>query len=75
MVDLWAELNRRRNGEDRRITIERQHESHRNIEGHNLEGEFNSLAPAQGASAARAVHPPSSLEFQEGALRSLHTSV
>jgi hypothetical protein len=27
------------------ITIECQREKHRNIEGHNLEGEFDSLTP------------------------------
>jgi hypothetical protein len=46
MTDLQAELNRRHNGEDSRITIKQQRERHYNIEGHNLEEEFDSLAPA-----------------------------
>jgi hypothetical protein len=46
MADLRAELNRRPDGEDSHITIERQRERRRNIKGRNLEGEFNSLAPA-----------------------------
>jgi hypothetical protein len=45
MANLRAELNRHHDDEDSRITIERQHERRRNIEGRNLEGEFNSLAP------------------------------
>jgi hypothetical protein len=45
-TDLRAELNHRLDGEDSRITIERQHERRRNIEGCNLEGEFDSLATA-----------------------------
>jgi hypothetical protein len=45
-TDLQAELNRRHNGEDSRITIKQQRERHYNIEGHNLEEEFDSLAPA-----------------------------
>jgi hypothetical protein len=44
MADLRAELNHRRDGEDSHITIERQRERRRNIEGHNLEGEFDSHA-------------------------------
>jgi hypothetical protein len=45
MANLRAELNRHHDDEDSRITIERQHERRRNIEGRNLEGEFDSLAP------------------------------
>jgi hypothetical protein len=46
MANLRAELNRRHDSEDSHITIERQRERRRNIKGRNLEGEFNSLAPA-----------------------------
>jgi hypothetical protein len=42
-ADLRAELNRRRDGEDSRITIKCQHERHRNIEGRNLERELTLL--------------------------------
>jgi hypothetical protein len=57
MADLRAKLNCHRDGEDSRITIERQCERRRNIEGCNLEGEFNSLAPAQEVPAAHATCP------------------
>jgi hypothetical protein len=58
-VDLRAELNRRRNGEDSRITIKRQRERRHNMEGRNLEKDFDSLT-ARGAPAARVVRPPAS---------------
>jgi hypothetical protein len=45
-ADLWAEFNRHCDGEESRITIKRQRERHRNIEDRNLEGEYDSLAPA-----------------------------
>jgi hypothetical protein len=43
MTDLWAELNDHHGGEDSRITIERQRKSCCNVEGHNLERDFDSL--------------------------------
>jgi hypothetical protein len=46
MADLRDELIYRRKGEDSRITIERHHERHRNIEGRNHVRDFESLAPS-----------------------------
>jgi hypothetical protein len=59
-VDLRDELIHRRRGEDSHITIERHHERHRNIEGRNLERDFESLALAREALETRAMRPPSS---------------
>jgi hypothetical protein len=43
--DLWAELNRRRVGEDTRVSLERAREGHQNIEGLNLDQDFAAVAP------------------------------
>jgi hypothetical protein len=43
--DLRAELNRRRTGEDARISLERAREHKQNIEGHNLDLDFTTVAP------------------------------
>jgi hypothetical protein len=43
--DLRAELNRRRAGEDARISLERARERRQNIEGHNLDYDFTAVAP------------------------------
>jgi hypothetical protein len=43
--DLWAELNRRRTGEDARISLERACERRQNIEGRNLDQDFVAAAP------------------------------
>jgi hypothetical protein len=43
--DLRAELNRRRAGEDARISLERARERRRNIEGRNLDQDFAAVAP------------------------------
>jgi hypothetical protein len=43
--DLRAELNRRRVGEDARISLERARERRQNIEGHNLDQDFAAVAP------------------------------
>jgi hypothetical protein len=43
--DLRAELNRRRAGEDARVSLERVHERCQNIEGHNLDQDFAAVAP------------------------------
>jgi hypothetical protein len=43
--DLWAELNRRRAGEDARISLERARERRQNIEGRNLDQDFVAVAP------------------------------
>jgi hypothetical protein len=59
-VDLRDKLIRRHRGEDSRITIERHHERQHNVEGRNLERDFESLALAREAPAAHAMRPPSS---------------
>jgi hypothetical protein len=43
--DLRAELNRRRTGEDARISLERAREHRQNIEGHNLDQDFVAATP------------------------------
>ena len=43
--DLWAELNRRRAGEDARISVERARERSLNIESHNLNADLDAAAP------------------------------
>jgi hypothetical protein len=43
--DLRAELNRRRAGEDTRISLERARERRQNIEGRNLDQDFTAVAP------------------------------
>jgi hypothetical protein len=43
--DLRTELNRRRAGEDARISLERARERHQNIEGRNLDQDFAAAAP------------------------------
>jgi hypothetical protein len=44
--DLWAELNRRRAGEDARVSIERARGRRLNIEGRDLDAELAAVAPA-----------------------------
>jgi hypothetical protein len=44
-TDLRAELNRRRAGEDARISLERVRERRQNIEGRNLDQDFPAVAP------------------------------
>jgi hypothetical protein len=43
--DLRAELNRRRAGEDARVSLERARERRQNIEGCNLNQDFDAVAP------------------------------
>jgi hypothetical protein len=43
--DLRAELNRRRAGEDARISLERARERRQKIEGRNLDQDFAAVAP------------------------------
>jgi hypothetical protein len=49
--DLQAELNRRRTGEDARVSLERARECRRNIEGRNLDQDFVAVAPQTPAGA------------------------
>jgi hypothetical protein len=60
MTDLREEITRRRGGEDSRTTIERNRERHRDIEGCNLERDFDLHAPAGARQVAHAPLPPSS---------------
>src|SRR6185437_16665728 len=55
--DLWAELNRRRAGEDARISVERARERCLNIEGRNLNADLDAVAPK----------PPVNARIQPGA--------
>jgi hypothetical protein len=43
--DLWAELNRRRAGEDAWVSLKRARERHQNIDGRNLDQDFAAVAP------------------------------
>jgi hypothetical protein len=49
--DLRAELNRRRAGQDARVSLERTRERRQNIEGRNLDQDFAAVAPQTPASA------------------------
>jgi hypothetical protein len=59
-ADLRAEINRRRGGEDGGVTIERRRERRRDIEGCNLEKDFDSHAPSRRSPSAREAYLPSS---------------
>ena len=54
--DLRAELNRRRAGEDARISVERARERRLNIEGRNLNADLDAVAPK----------PPGNARIQAG---------
>jgi hypothetical protein len=43
--DLRVELNRRRAGEDARVSLERARERRQNVEGRNLNYDFAAVAP------------------------------
>jgi hypothetical protein len=43
--DLWAELNRRRAGEDARVSLERAREHRQNINGRDLNQDFAAVTP------------------------------
>jgi hypothetical protein len=43
--DVRAELNRRRTGEDTRVSLERARERRQNVEGRNLDRDFAAEAP------------------------------
>jgi hypothetical protein len=59
-ADLRAEINRRRGGEDGRVTIERRRERRRDIKGRNLEKDFDSHALSRRSPSAREAYLPSS---------------
>jgi hypothetical protein len=66
MSDLREEINRRRGGEDSRTTIERNRERRQDIEGRNLERDFDLHAPVGVHQVAHAPLPPIPREFQGG---------
>jgi hypothetical protein len=59
-ADLHDKLIRCCKGEDSRITIEPHRERRHNIEGRNLERDFESLAPAREVPTVDVMRPPSS---------------
>jgi hypothetical protein len=54
--DLRAELNLRRAGEDARVSLERARERRQNVEGRNLDYDFEAVAP----------HTPTGAQIQKG---------
>jgi hypothetical protein len=60
MADLRADIDHRRGGEDGRVTIKHRRERRRDIEGHDLEKDFDSHAPSRRSPSAREAYPPSS---------------
>jgi hypothetical protein len=67
-MDLREEINRRRGGEDNRTTIERNHERRRDIEGRNLERDFDLHAPVGVRHVAHALLPLAPREFGGGGM-------
>jgi hypothetical protein len=67
-ADLRDEINRRRGGEDNHTTIECHRERHRNIEGRNLEKDFNSHALVHGGPVAHAPCPLAPRELGGGCM-------
>jgi hypothetical protein len=57
MTYLRKEINRHRGGEGSRTAIERHHERRQNIEGRNIEKDFDSNAPVRGGPVAHAPRP------------------
>jgi hypothetical protein len=71
MTDLREEINRRRGGEDSRTTIEHNRERHRDIEGRNLERDFDLHAPVRARQAAHAPLPLAPRKFRGGGCMAL----
>jgi hypothetical protein len=65
-TDLREEINRRRGREDSRTTIKHHHERHQDIEGHNLEKDFDLHALVGGCQVAHAPLPLAPQEFRWG---------
>jgi hypothetical protein len=61
MTDLREEINRRQGGKDNRTTVERHRERRRDIEGRNLEKDFDLHAPVGGRHVTHAPLPAKSL--------------
>jgi hypothetical protein len=75
-TDLREEINRHRGGEDSRTTIEHNRERRRDLEGHNLERDFDLHAPVGARQAAHAPLPLGSPRVSGGgAWRWPHTCV
>jgi hypothetical protein len=62
-TDLREEINRHRGGEDSRTTIERHSERRRDIEGRNLEKDFDLHAPVGGRQVTHVPLPLTPREF------------
>jgi hypothetical protein len=65
-TDLREEINRQRGGEDSRTVIERHRERRRDIEGRNLEKDFNLHALVCGGLVVHAPLPLTPREFRGG---------
>jgi hypothetical protein len=57
-TNLREEINRRRGGEDSRTAIERHHERRQDIEGRNLEKDFDLHVPVRGGPSRTCAAPP-----------------
>jgi hypothetical protein len=68
MTDLREEINRHQGGEDSRTTIERNHERHRDLEGRNLERDFDLHAAVGARQAAHAPLPLGSPRVSGGCM-------
>jgi hypothetical protein len=68
MMDHREEINRRRGREDGHTTIEHHRERHQDIEGHNLEKDFDLHAPVRGGLVTHAPLPPNSLGVSGGCM-------
>jgi hypothetical protein len=68
MTDLREEINHCRGGEDSCTTIKRHHERRRDIEGRNLEKDFDLDALVRGGLVAHAPHPLTPREFWGGCM-------
>jgi hypothetical protein len=75
MTDLREEINRHRGGEDSHTTIECHCERRRDIDGRNLEKDFDLHAPVCGGLVAYAPLPPNSPEVSGGAWHLPHTCI
>jgi hypothetical protein len=71
MMDLREEINYRRGGKDSHTTIERNHERRRDIEGGNLERDFDLHAPVGARQVAHAPLPLAPQEFWGGGCMAL----
>jgi hypothetical protein len=67
-LDLREEINLHRGGEDSRTTIERNRERRQDIEGRNLERDFDLHAPVGARQVTRAPLPSSSPGVSRGCM-------